>query len=335
MPIEERLLVGLFVCEQSSNEILHHLKPEWNENIQLPAKSKFLLIDKEESIRNIFPWKDELNKEIDHEKFCESFLVQPELFIRTRPGHHELVKSKLEKAGCAFTEPYEDCLAVQNQARLNELLLLDREAVIQDYNSQRVGEFINLAGKSIQNNSGRLKIWDCCAASGGKSILAYDTVPNIDLTATDVRESILINLQKRFERAGIKNYRSKTIDLVKLNEEDHLSLKSEIGDFDLIICDAPCTGSGTWSRTPEQLYYFDEKRIKYYSELQRKIVLNVIPHLNQKGMLLYITCSVFAEENESLTNFILDNSKLKLQKIELLKGYEMKADTMFAALFSN
>ena len=180
---------------------------------------------------------------------------------------------------------------------------------------------------SILNSQLSTKLWDCCAASGGKSIMAYDINPNIQLTVSDKRESILKNLHERFEKAGIKNYNSFIADLTTTN------YKPPTTNFDLIIADVPCTGSGTWSRTPEQLYYFKEQKINEYSFLQKKIVENVIPHLKNNGHLLYITCSVFKKENEEVVDFIKEKFQLKLIKMELLKGYEMQSDTMFAALF--
>jgi len=55
--------------------------------------------------------------------------------------------------------------------------------------------------------------------------------------------------------------------------------------------------------------------------------------LKKDGWLLYITCSVFKKENEDVVEFMRSNSELELIEMELLKGYEKKADTMFAALF--
>jgi len=55
--------------------------------------------------------------------------------------------------------------------------------------------------------------------------------------------------------------------------------------------------------------------------------------LKKNGWLLYITCSVFKKENEDVVEFIRSNSEFELVEMELLKGYEKKADTMFAALF--
>jgi 16S rRNA (cytosine967-C5)-methyltransferase len=170
-------------------------------------------------------------------------------------------------------------------------------------------------------------MWDCCAGSGGKSILAYDTVNNIYLTVSDVRTSIIQNLKQRFARAGITKYRSFVADIT------NSKLPIPNSKFDLIICDAPCTGSGTWSRTPEQLYFFQTEKINTYALLQQKIVSNAIPSIKINGHFLYITCSVFKHENENITDFIIQRFHLELVTMELLKGYNKKADTMFAALF--
>jgi 16S rRNA (cytosine967-C5)-methyltransferase len=195
--------------------------------------------------------------------------------------------------------------------------------VVQDYSSQRVSELLFLAGAHIKFP---VKVWDCCAASGGKSILAKDILKDIELTVSDLRESILINLKKRFADAGIRHYKSFVANL----SEPVATLEPE--NFQLIIADVPCSGSGTWGRTPEHLCYFDGKAIDNYCSLQRKIVGNIIPFLQEKGYLLYITCSVFKKENEAIVKWVQEEHRLDLVKMEVLKGYTLKADTLFAAL---
>lgn len=301
--------------------MLHKLKSEWNEKINASLIEKLSISNC--SSADIFPFAAELSDGIERESFTLSHLIQPDLFLRIRPGHEKTVKQKLQKAGIHFNEISSSCLALPNNSKLDDILYLNKEAVIQDYSSQRIEEFLKLTlSKKPQ------KVWDCCAASGGKSILAEDVLGNIDLTVSDIRESILVNLKKRFAEAGIKNYHSFIADLSFAN------CLLPVANFNLIIADVPCSGSGTLGRTPEQLTYFDEKKIDEYAALQRRIVSNVIPHLQPGGYFLYITCSVFKKENEETVSFIQKNFGLELIKREVLKGYEKKADTMFAALFN-
>jgi len=346
--IEEGILTGLFFCSRERNDILGNLKPEWNEAIHLPIKEKVALLANHDSRRTIqlFSFKEELSDGIDSGLFSASFLIQPDLFLRIRPGYEIQVKKKLMGAGYAevvsrqepgigdrnwFRLIEEHCIVLPNASKIEDIIELDKEAVVQDYSSQRIAEFLKLVGPELpqtqDKESDHFEIWDCCAASGGKSILAKDVLGDIDLTVSDVRESILMNLRKRFEKAGITKYKSFVGDLAKEVFELPAS------NYQLILCDVPCTGSGTWSRTPEQLFYFNPSEIVKYNLLQRKIVSNVIHGLKPGGHFLYITCSVFKKENEEMVSFIKEKFDLKLIKMELLKGYDQHADTLFAALF--
>ncbi|HYE55446.1 MAG TPA: Fmu (Sun) domain-containing protein [Chitinophagaceae bacterium] len=317
--IEERILTGLFLCDQQPHELLQHFKPGRNEHIHLAIEEKAAIAGI--SLTDIFPWKEELSAGIDHAGFCRSFLVQPDVFIRLRPGYEQAVKKKLQRASIGFKEINSHCLAVPTASKLHTVIDIDREAVIQDMNSQQTGTFFG----------SRASVWDCCAASGGKSILAHDLLPAIDLTVSDVRESIIINLKQRFARAGIRNYRSFVADLGTDNSSRNPVFRAS--SFDLIICDAPCSGSGTWSRTPEQLAFFNMASADHYAALQKRIAGNAITYLKKGGRLVYITCSVFKKENEDAVNFLTGNHAVELEDMQVLAGYTEKADTLFAASF--
>ncbi|CAN5241514.1 RsmB/NOP family class I SAM-dependent RNA methyltransferase [soil metagenome] len=322
---EERIADALFLCSLASNELLQKIKPVFNANTQLSLEEKLKLLHKSsDEINNIFPWQQHLSNNIAAAAFAASHLIQPDLFIRIRPGYKQQVIKKLQTNNIIYIALENDCVALPNNTKVDDLLIINKEVVVQDYSSQRIAAFLQIIKSNISHQP---SVWDCCAASGGKSILAFDTLQHIQLTVSDIRSSIINNLRNRFAAAGIKKYQSFITDLTTAN------YKSPAANFDLIICDAPCSGSGTWGRTPEQLYFFTEDRIEYYTSLQKSIISNIIPALKKKGYLLYITCSVFMKENEEIVQFIESNFKLHLMKQALLIGYPHKADTMFAALF--
>ncbi|HRE38906.1 MAG TPA: Fmu (Sun) domain-containing protein [Chitinophagaceae bacterium] len=321
IPTNQRILAALFLCSSTPDLLLDALKPEWSDKVLLPVEEKWAIAEGKNGVSNIFPWSELLSAGLDHLQFCKSLLIQPDLFLRIRPGKTEQVQLKLQQAGIIFSRPDATCIALDNRTKIDELIILDKEAVVQDYNSQKVGDFLSLL--PVQN---KRRVWDCCAASGGKSIMAVDMLGDIKLTVSDLRESILINLRKRFATAGIKEYKSFVSDLSvkRLPESDD--------KFDIVIADVPCSGSGTWGRTPEQLFYFKEEMVEQYARLQKQIMSNVLHHVSPGGYILYITCSVFKAENEEVVNWYLKQNQLNLIKMELLKGYSFKADTMFAAL---
>jgi 16S rRNA (cytosine967-C5)-methyltransferase len=318
--MEERILTGLFLCSQTPDKLLGALRPAWNEHTTLPLRDKLSFLKTPVPAHAIFPWTNELSEGIAPEEFAFSHLQQPDLFLRIRPGNETIVTEKLEAAGIFFQKISGSCLALPNTSGIDKTIALDKEAVVQDLNSQRTGEL--LEGIDLVKKP---RVWDCCTASGGKSIMTIDKIGPVELTVTDSRKSILVNLRKRFLRAGISEYQSFAPDLT-------LPLTFWHDGFDLIIADIPCSGSGTWGRTPEQLYYFERNKIGDYAALQQKIISTVVPHLKPGGFLLYITCSVFKQENEEQVRFIKEKFGLQERRQELLKGYHEKADTMFASL---
>jgi 16S rRNA (cytosine967-C5)-methyltransferase len=312
---------------------LQALHAEWNEKAGISIDEKLELLQL--NIGELFPLNDSLSDGIEKELFFKSHFQQPDLFLRVRPGMKQIVVEKLGKAGLSYELKSEDCIALPNNTKIDEVLLLNKEVVVQDWSSQKVTSFLDSARNEIQTlrlRSGlerqpsAIKVWDCCAASGGKSIMVKDILDDVELTVSDVRESILMNLKKRFAEAGITNYKSIVVDL----SNSPFNIHHE--PFQLIIADVPCSGSGTWGRTPEYLSSFDEVQLKQYSELQKKIAAHILPHLVTNGYLLYITCSVYKEENEAVIDYLQKEFSLQVIEMKLLKGYQQKADSMFAAL---
>ncbi|NLR63948.1 RsmB/NOP family class I SAM-dependent RNA methyltransferase [Chitinophaga varians] len=319
----ERLIAGAFLCETASTDLLKALRPEWDEKVTLPLADKAALLDLPVTATRIFPFLDELSPAIDAEAFGLSFLQQPRLFIRVRNGRMDKVLKLLQEAAVSY-EVFENnaTVALPNGTKVETLLTEKSWYEVQDASSQQTGTLFHPAPNQ--------RWWDCCAASGGKSILLKDQQPNVQLLVSDVRRSILENLQQRFTAAGIKNYEARVADLTADRFPETMGQQR----FDGIILDAPCSGSGTWGRTPESVSFFKREEITKYQQLQKRIAHNVIPFLKKGGSLIYITCSVFRQENEEVVQYIEETSELRQQEGGVIAGYGKGADTMFAVRFS-
>lgn len=316
-----RLAIADFLCNQNLSLVTEAYLPGLKQHIGLEVSEKLALIKSaypKFELTDVFGFHDELSATIEQEDFLRSFFTQPDLFIRVSNGQIKKIEAVLTREDIAFRQIGDDTLAVSNGAKLDKILAGQLNYQVQDLSSQQTGAFFKPQPWD--------KWWDCCAASGGKSLLLYDLEPKIELLVSDVRENSLKNLDERFREAGLKKYQKKVLDLLQNNDQDLHHY-----EFDGIILDAPCSGSGTWGRTPEMLCYFEEYKISYFSKLQQTIAANVVKYLKEGKPLIYITCSVFRQENEDVIAYLVENLPLKLEKMELIKGYNNKADTMFAA----
>ncbi|NTE02981.1 RsmB/NOP family class I SAM-dependent RNA methyltransferase [Agrobacterium tumefaciens] len=317
---EERLCIADFLCQETLSLVVAQKFPDWSDHILLPLPEKINFIKTlypDFNLEDVYPLHLHLSEEINKPEFLTSFFKQPDLFIRVRTTDQQEIIDRLQEVEIPAKVINETALSLPNGTKL-ETVLAEGSYQVQDLSSQHTGDY-------FKPNKWD-KWWDCCAASGGKTLLLHSLEPVIELLVTDLRESILQNLDERFRLAGIKKYHKKELDLLKNNDQilHHYQ-------FDGIILDAPCTGSGTWGRTPEMLTFFEERKINQFATIQKGIVQNIVKYLKPGKPLIYITCSAFKEENEDVVNYMLDNLPLQLEKMELIKGYEHYADTMFVA----
>ena len=268
-----------------------------------------------------FPFSNKIAISINKEQFIASHQKQPLLFARIRPWQKTKVIQKLKEANILYKEIGEMALSFTNTTALQNVVDINKEMVIQDLSSQAVASLLQLIPTSLDKVK---NVWDACAASGGKSILMFDVLNNIKIHVSDVRASILHNAEKRLAEAGIKPASLQEIDLTQSFE-----IKKQ---FDFVFADVPCSGSGTWGRTPEQLIYFKEDQLAYYVSLQSQILKNIISTVVLEGFLLYTTCSVFEDENEKQVETLLATGKFKLIQQNYFIGYTQQADTLFGAL---
>lgn len=318
-PSEERLLMGMYLTNQDQYGWLTALRPDWPAGLSLANR----LIQLGASMQPI-AWENYLSANLTTSKYFESLLTQPGMYLRIRPGKEQSVTSRLKAAGIAFNQPRPDTIELPAQSPVEDWLQLNRDVVVQDWSSQEVFADLFTWLPPVQP---ALPVWDVCAASGGKSILLYDLLKGrIQLTVTDIRPSILRNLRQRFSEAGVNIYHCATADLTKATVDELPAL-----EWPLIICDVPCSGSGTWARTPEETLYISDQKIESYVHRQRAIVQQAASRLKKDGILVYITCSVFARENEQQVDYITQATGLTCLQQTYIIGVERGSDTMFVA----
>ena len=137
------------------------------------------------------------------------------------------------------------------------------------------------------------KILDCCAAPGGKTSLIAQRNPEARITAVELHEHRLRLMQERVQAANIFFLQS---------DARQLTFRRE---FDSVLADMPCTGTGTLARNPEIKWRLKYEDIGELAQRQREILTTGLATLAPGGTLVYSTCSLEPEENEQVVNEVL------------------------------
>lgn len=308
---------------EKSFQIIAHLNSEETTLKNSSISEIVQEIDPSWSLQSLFHLYAQISDKIDRDYFVRSCLFQPLVWFWVKNQIN--TESVLKSENIAF-------IRVNNAYGVNQLKIaekLDNRCVVQDLSSQ-------LVSAKIKIKSGQ-KVWDCCAASGGKSIYLQSNNPEFNHYVSDIRESIIHNLHQRFQQWGIKNYASSIINLeepadrLSFNKHDK-SEEIHADFFDHIVADVPCSGSGTWGRNPEHLAFMNKTNIEAMAMRQFKISENAIRFLKTGGHFHYVTCSVFTNENEENCKRI-EALGLHCEMMEYVKGYDKKCDTLFYARF--
>jgi len=147
-------------------------------------------------------------------------------------------------------------------------------------------------------------VLDMCAAPGGKSTHASQLMNDQGVViSVDINKQKMIALRSNIERLGITNQVLYRTDVNTFC--DKLSKKKFF--FDKVILDVPCTGSGVLHKNPRRGVELNEEETLAFSRKQKQLILSAKKILKPGGVLVYSTCSLFAEENEEVVSFALEN----------------------------
>ena len=169
-----------------------------------------------------------------------------------------------------------------------------------------------------------LKVWDACAAPGGKSALMAEMEPSLDILASDVSDFRVEKMRDLVDRLGLTIVRLECIDALGGVVED--------SPFDRILLDVPCSNMGVIARRPESKYRITPESVKELSELQFKLLESASRVLKAGGILVYATCSPDPMETTQVVNrFVKEHSDFeKLGAPVLPANVDSRFDGFFA-----
>jgi len=322
LSLEDKLQLCLFLCETTVPQVLRFIPQDWQQKKSLSQKEKLTFLYQqgiEVNVDELVSFAPLLSEGISKDEWLNAMLHQPDLFIRVREKGDK-IKQLLNDNALDYTVVDDHCLSLKNGAPIDKLLQPAWYAV-QDASSQKTGSYFHAKPGE--------QWWDCCSGAGGKSLLLKDIQQGVNLTVSDKRTTILHNLSERF-----KLYGHQAPEQIVLDMADSAAVKRTMGSrrFDNIICDVPCSGAGTWARTPEQLYFFEEALIGRFATLQQTIAGNAIQYLKPGGRMIYITCSVFRQENEDVVAALGNMQGITVSEQQLINGMPLRADSMFVAI---
>lgn len=163
--------------------------------------------------------------------------------------------------------------------------------------------FIGYAIKEVLGEQQRLKALDLCAAPGGKSTVLAAS-PSFDLVlANEVISNRVSVLYENVVKWGSPHV------LVSQNDPADFQRLPEF--FDLMLVDAPCSGSGLFRRDPEAMKEWSLRNVEMCSARQQRILYDALPALKENGILIYSTCSFSKAENEDILDVLVQEHGLE------------------------
>lgn len=153
------------------------------------------------------------------------------------------------------------------------------------------------------------RVWDCCAAPGGKTLILARRLNEAAIVASDVSAKRLAAMEARLKRHA---YAERIMCAIS----DAADARGVEGEFDLILCDVPCSGTGTLARNPEIRHRLKPEDFARQATRQRAILAGALGRLAPGGRLVYSTCSLEPEECEQVVDAVMAEGSWRRVSVE-------------------
>jgi 16S rRNA (cytosine967-C5)-methyltransferase len=162
---------------------------------------------------------------------------------------------------------------------------------------------------------GKTRVWDCCAAPGGKTLILALRLGKAEVLATDVSAKRLAQTQARLRRyAYAEGVKCAVADAAGPDRGE----QNVRGEFDLILCDVPCSGTGTLAGNPEIRHLLRVEELGRQAARQERILRGAFERLAVGGRLVYSTCSLEPEECERVVEAVIAGGGVRTVPVEQL-----------------
>jgi 16S rRNA C967 or C1407 C5-methylase (RsmB/RsmF family)/NOL1/NOP2/fmu family ribosome biogenesis protein len=176
--------------------------------------------------------------------------------------------------------------------------------------------FLEQAIKQCVDLAQPLKVLDLCAAPGGKSTHLQSLIsPESLLVSNEVIKGRAGILRQNITKWGGANV------LVTANDPQHFARLE--GFFDVLVVDAPCSGSGLFRRDPEAIGEWSEDAVALCSRRQKRILADALPCLKEGGLLVYSTCSYSPQEDEEMAAWLVAEAGMAPQPLQVAESWHI------------
>ena len=174
--------------------------------------------------------------------------------------------------------------------------------------------FLEEVLKQTVDLSKPIKVLDLCAAPGGKSTLIQSIISKESLLVSNEVIKTRVNiLSENMTKWGGAN--------VIVTNNDPKDFQRLQNYFDVIVVDAPCSGSGLFRKDPNAITEWSEKNVELCAQRQQRIIADIMPSLKEGGVLIYSTCSYSQQEDEEISDWIMEEFKIERLKLKIDKGW--------------